>query len=55
MSPVDIAYEILKDTKDWDLRSFDERGAMCVTAGEYIAEDPKFANRLHTLIKKFGL
>ena len=47
---VDKAYEILKDLKNWKLKSFDERGEICVVAGKYIEEDPTFEETLRKMV-----
>lgn len=44
--PIERAYDILKDSKGWDLIPLDEQGSFCVRAGNLIANDPKFEKTL---------
>lgn len=54
MRPVDKAYEILKNIKGWKLKSLDEQGKICVTAGEYIDEDPTFEDTLRKMVEWYN-
>lgn len=49
-----IAYEILKESKDWNLRSMDEQGEMCVIAANFMKEDPLFKNKLRKFVEWFN-
>lgn len=49
-----VAYEILKESKDFHLRSMDEQGEMCVKACEYMKEDPHFASKLRKFVEWYN-
>ncbi len=50
----DQAYAILKNLKEWDLKSLDEQGTMCVRAGNYIAKDPNFVTSLKRFVEWYN-
>lgn len=49
-----IAYDILKDSKDWNLRSMDEQGEMCVVTASYMKEDSTFKNKLRKFVEWYN-
>jgi hypothetical protein len=53
MKTVDLAYEILKESKEFNLKSLDEQGEICVAVAEAIDEDPEYEIFLRRIIQNF--